>query len=72
MTDDRISTAFAIGRLMATLDHDAIWLRATGYYNAGHYGRLAYPGTVETLDKIAQIKKQIGEQLHALKDEAND
>ena len=72
MTDDRIISIIEASWNVFVLDLQAAFVRHNGYYSSGHYGRLAYQGTVETLDKIALIKKQIGEQLHAIKDEAND
>jgi hypothetical protein len=59
----KIEEAAAIGRMIGVLDVDAAFVRAHGYYNRWDGSRGAYPRTVETLAKMAEIRKQLTERL---------
>ena len=62
----KIEEAAVIGRIIGMIDVDAAFVRAHGYYDAGHFGRLAYPRTVETLAKLAELRRQLTERLRDL------
>jgi hypothetical protein len=73
----KIEEAAAIGRMIGVLDDDAATVRAIGYYNRWDGSRGAYPRTVETLAKLAEVRKQLTERLrdmetHNQRDETNE